>query len=188
MDEHELINKIKSGDREAFNELVALYQTRVIHLAYGTLSDYEDACDAAQEVFIKIYRSSGSFRSDSAVSTWIYRITKNVCFDFLRRKKGKDKVVSLDDDREDAPKNEIRDYSNSPEEISEKNETRRIVLNAISELDENCRLVITMFDLEGMSYEEISAALQIPVGTVKSRLNRARVKLKNILSEYREHF
>lgn len=186
MNEYDLIKKIQSGDRNSFNELVGLYQTRVIHIAYGVLSDYEDACDVAQEVFIKIYRSCGNFRNECTVSTWIYRITKNTCFDFLRKRK--EKIISLDDEHNDTQKNEIEDFSHSPEEISEKNETRRIILKAISELDENCRLILTMFDIEGLSYEEISAVLKIPIGTVKSRLNRARTKLRKILLKYREHF
>jgi len=186
MDEQKLIERIQSGDRRAFDELVLGYQNKVIHISYGMLSDYQDACDAAQEVFVKVYRSIDRFRGDSSLSTWIYRITKNVCSDFLRKRK--DPYLSIDEEKEEGTKLEIVDTSKSPEQIAEKNEIQRIVHEALGELDDNSRLMITMFDLEGLSYEEISAALEIPIGTVKSRLNRAREKLKKNLANNREHF
>ena len=186
MDEKKLAAQIVMGDRQAFIELVEMYQRKVIPISYSMLSDYEDACDAAQEVFIKVYRSIASFRGDSSLSTWIYRITRNVCMDFIRKRK--EAPVSIDEQKDDAPKIEIEDTSKSPEKIAEKNETVRMVREAITMLDEGQRVIITMFDIEGMSYEEISAALEIPAGTVKSRLNRARQKLKKILSENRELF
>lgn len=186
MDEKKLIGLIQSGDRQAFNELVEIYQTKVIHISYGMLSDYEDACDAAQEVFVKVYRSIGNFRGDSSLSTWIYRIAKNVCMDFLRKRK--EPSLSIDEEKDDGPKLEIEDNSKSPEQIAEKNEISRMVWSAVEKLDDKSRMIITMFDFEGLSYDEISAALEVPVGTVKSRLNRAREKLKKLLSENREHF
>jgi len=184
MDEKALINKIHSGDRDAFNELVTGYQQRVFNISYSMLSDYEDAVDASQEVFIRVYRSIDKFRGESSLSTWIFRITKNICMDFLRKRK--EASISIDKEDEEGQKMEIEDSSKSPEHIAEQNETAKIVRNAINELDDNSRLIITMFDLEGMSYDEISAVLKIPIGTVKSRLNRAREKIKKNLWEKRE--
>lgn len=186
MDELLLIERIKAGDRQAFNVLIEMYQSKVIHFAYSMLSDYEDACDASQEAFIKIYKSLGAFRGDSKFSTWVYRITKNVCTDYLRKKKGK--IVSIDEEKDDEPKLEIIDTSKNPENISIQNETTKIVRDALKQLDESSRTIITMFDIEGASYDEISKIMDIPMGTVKSRLNRARDKLRKILSEKREHF
>lgn len=186
MDDNRLMTLISHGDRQAFASLVDLYQTRVIHIAYGMLFDYEDACDASQEVFVKIYRSADTFRSESTLSTWIYRITKNVCIDFLRKRK--EATLSLDDNQDDAPKIEIEDRKFSPEENAETHEIQQLVHDAISQLDDNSRLIITMFDIDGLSYDEISSILEIPAGTVKSRLNRARSKLRKILSEKRELF
>ena len=186
MDEKQILKRIQAGDRFTFAELVETYQTKVIHISYSMLSDYEDACDAAQEVFVKVFRSAESFRGDSSLSTWIYRITKNVCTDFLRKRK--ETTVSIDEEKDDAPKYDIPDTSKSPEQISERNETQKLVREALSELDTDSRLIITMFDIEGLSYDEIAGVLKIPIGTVKSRLNRAREKLKKILLKKSEHF
>lgn len=186
-DERKLAARIVMGDMQAFDELVTEYQNKVIHISYSMLSDYEDACDASQEVFVKVYRSIANFRGESSLSTWIYRITRNVCMDFIRKRKNA-VIMSIDEEKEDAPKTEIEDESKSPEHIAERNETVSMVHRAISRLEENQRIILTMYDIEGMSYDEISKILEIPAGTVKSRLNRARQKLRKILSENREHF
>ncbi len=186
MDEKKLIKRIKSGDRYAFDELVREYQTKVIHIAYAMLSDYEEANDAAQETFVKVYRFVDNFRHDSSLSTWIYRITKNVCLDFLRKRK--EATISIDEENEDGKRIEIEDSSKTPEKIAEENERRKLLRKALAELDDNSRMMITLYELEGMSYDEIADILKIPVGTVKSRLNRAREKLKKILFEKRELF
>ncbi len=186
MEEFELVKKIQNDDRDAFNDLVIAYQQKVFHIAYSMLFDYEDASDASQEVFVKIYRYINSFRFDSSLSTWIYRITKNVCYDFLRKKKVA--TVSLDNDSDDSPKPEITDNSNSPETIADAHDLQALVQSALKELDENSRFVITLYDIEGLSYDEISRILKLPLGTVKSRLNRAREKLKKILLPKRELF
>ncbi len=178
-----MIELIQSGDRQAFNELVTEYQQKVINISFAMLSDYEEACDAAQEVFVRVYRYIGKFRGESSLSTWIYHITKNICNDFLRKRR--ETSLSIDDEDNKA---EISDISYSPEKTAEKNEVRNILMNAISELDENSRIVLILYEINDLSYDEISAALNLPLGTVKSRLKRAREKLKNILSENRELF
>lgn len=179
----ELVGRIKKGDMHAFDELVGMYEKKVANIAYSLLSDREDALDAAQEVFVRIYRSIGGFRGDSALSTWIFRITKNVCSDILRKRRS---VVSLDTEEEDEPKVEIADDSVAPHTEYEKKERVRAVREAIADLDENQRAVITLFDLNGLSYEEIAQILRVPVGTVKSRLYRAREALRKKLEKNRE--
>ncbi len=186
MTDTELVAKIKKGDMNAFDELVDLYNKRVANIAYSLLSDREDALDAAQEVFIKVYRNIANFRGESSVSTWIYKITKNVCTDMLRKRKGN--IISLDSDDEDEPKLEISDESTAPEHIAERNAQIEAVRRAVSMLDENMRMVITLFDINGLSYEETATVLKCPVGTVKSRLYRAREQLRKILSENMELF
>ena len=182
----ELVSKIKKGDMAAFDKLVEEYNKRVINIAYSLLSDREDALDAAQEVFVKVYKNIGSFRGESTVSTWIYRITKNVCTDILRKRRTT--IISLDNDDDESPRLEIADESTSPEQVAERNEKIAIVRKAIATLDENQRTLVTLYDINGLSYEEIAAILKCPLGTVKSRLYRARESLRKILSENRELF
>lgn len=188
MTENDLIKKCKSGNREAFNALFSRYQTQVINIAYGMLSDREDACDAAQEVFVKVYKSIGSFNEQSSFTTWLYRITANTCSDFLRKRQRGGNVVSISGFTEENKEFDIEDESASVEEGIELSERQAAVRKAISELKEEHRLIITMCDLEGMSYDQISEILKIPPGTVKSRINRARAALKKNLLEKRELF
>ncbi len=189
MTEKEIIRLCKEGDRDAFNELFEKYENRVINIAYGMLSDRDDACDAAQEVFIKVYRNISLFRENSLLSTWIYRITSNVCNDILRKRQRSANTISinaaLDDD---GRTKELPDSAPLPEEFAEHNEAQRAVRKAISELSDEYREIITLCDIEDMSYDDIANVLNCPVGTVKSRLNRARKSLRKILSDSRELF
>ncbi len=190
MQEAELISLCREGDRDAFNELVEMYQNQVVNIAYGMLSDREDAYDAAQEVFVKIYKNIGSFKGKSSLSTWIYRIVANVCNDTLRKRQRRAPAVSInsafsDDDEKDM---DITDDAPTPEELLELSEKQRAVRLAIAELSDEHREVITLSDIEQLSYEEISEILRCPVGTVKSRLNRARSALKKKLLKDRELF
>lgn len=187
MDEKKLIELFKKGDRNAFNELVLKYQNTVMNIAFGMLSVREDAEDAAQEVFLKIYKNISAFNENSALSTWIYRITVNTCNDILR-KRIKGKTVSIYPDNDDESEMVIPDTSHTPEEAAQASEIRRQLLDAIAGLREEYRTVITLFDLEGMSYDEISKIVNIPVGTVKSRLSRARGQLRKNLEHLRELF
>lgn len=187
MDEKKLVELFKKGDRSAFNELVLKYQNTVMNIAFGMLSVREDAEDAAQEVFLKIYKNISAFNENSTLSTWIYRITVNTCNDILR-KRIKGKTVSIYPDNDDDSEIVIPDTSHTPEEAAQASEIRRQLLDAIAGLKEEYRTVITLFDLEGMSYDEISKIVNIPVGTVKSRLSRARGQLRKNLEHLRELF
>lgn len=189
MPESDLIKRCKNGDREAFNELFAQHESKVINIAYGMLSDRDDAYDAAQEVFIKIYKNISSFKENSSLSTWIYRITSNTCNDFLRKRQRSAGTVSIHASLDEEGREiELRDTAPLPEEYAEHNEAQRAVRIAISELSDEYREIITLCDVEDMSYEKIADILKCPVGTVKSRLNRARKALKKKLSENRELF
>ena len=191
MPEIDLIKRCKRGDRDAFNELVTEYQSRVVNIAYGMLSDRDDALDAAQEVFIRVYRGIGDFQEKSSFTTWLYRIVSNVCADALRRRQKSGKVVSISSgDEEDAVDTimNIRDDAPTPEERVEITEQHKAVREAMTEIKDEYREVLTLFDVQGMSYKAISEILKVPEGTVKSRLNRARISLKKILSEKLELF
>lgn len=191
MSETELIKLCQKGDRDAFNILVEKYQNQVINIAYSMLSDREDACDAAQEVFVKIYRNIAGFKGKSSLSTWIYRIISNVCNDILRKRQKSTNVISISTALQEDEENkdmEITDTSPTPEEHLELSEQQRMVRAAIGELSVEYKEIITLCDIEQLSYEEISQVLKCPVGTVKSRLNRARNSLKKKLLENRELF
>lgn len=188
MTDEDIIKECQRGDRDAFNELVSKYQSRVLNIAYSMLSDKEDAFDAAQEVFVKVYKSIKNFNGQSSFTTWLYRITSNTCSDFLRKRQRGGTVISLNTSAEDDKDFDIEDENASVESGIELNERQAAVRKAIGELSEEHRLVITMCDLQDMSYDEIAEILKIPPGTVKSRINRARNALKKKLSENRELF
>lgn len=184
------IQRLKKGDRDAFNDIVREYEKQVINIAFGMLSDREDAFDAAQEVFIKVYKSIDSFRGQSSFTTWIYRITANVCNDMLRKRQRSAKTISIYQN-EGEDKNtvaELTDTNPTPEEAVELNERQRVVREGIASLSDDFKAVITLCDIEGFSYEEAAKILSVPHGTVKSRLNRARNALKKKLSENMELF
>ena len=185
-----MIQRLQKGDREAFNELVVQYEKQIINIAYGMLSDREDALDAAQEVFIKVYKNISSFKGQSSLTTWIYRITANVCNDILRKRQRSAKTISLypSDDDDDNRQGEIADTSPTPEAVLEQSEAQRAVREGIASLSDDFRTVITLCDIEGCSYEKASQILGLPQGTIKSRLNRARNALRKKLSEKRELF
>lgn len=189
MTEREMIARCAKGDREAFNELIEKYQKQVFNTAYAMLSNYEDASDASQEVFIKLYRSIASFKGQSAFSTWLYTICRSVCSDMLRKRQRRGVTLSIDSGGEEGETAaELPSDEPSPEERCEMSERQRTVRSAIAQLSPEYREVIVYSDLEQLSYEEIAKILKCPTGTVKSRLNRARNALKKKLSESRELF
>jgi RNA polymerase sigma-70 factor, ECF subfamily len=188
--EKAIIEKAITGDSEAFETLVESYRKKVFNISLRMLGNYDDASEAAQDVFVRIFRSIKNFRKEAMLSTWIYRITVNVCTDILRKKKNS-KVISLDEEikTDDSEiKLQIEDNKPQPQDQAESNELRKAVRKAISLLPENYRMIIILRDIQGMSYEEISRILKTPEGTVKSRLNRARLALKDIVISKRELF
>ena len=189
MTDREMIAQCKKGDREAFNKLMETYQKQVFNISYGMLSDYEDASDATQEVFVKVWRSIAGFKGESSFTTWLYRISANVCNDILRKRQRRGMTVSLDaDDGDKNPLSELPSESPTPEESLEVNERQRLVRMAIDSLSDEYKTVIILSDLQQLSYEEVANVLKIPTGTVKSRLNRARNALRKKLSDKRELF
>lgn len=173
-----VIQKVKKGDVNAFEELVAAYEKNVYNLALRMVGNPEDAADMSQEAFIKAYNSLDNFRGDSKFSVWLYRIVSNVCLDFLRRRSRRSTVsLSLEDDDGEDVQLDIADESQSPEKLLERRLTRDAVRRGLEAIPPDSRQILLLREIQGLSYDEISEALGIEVGTVKSRIFRARKKL-----------
>ena len=184
MTDRELVARAGAGDQEAFEQLVRDNQNRVYSLAVRLVGDREEAADLAQEAFLKAWQGLSSFQGESSFATWIYRLTTNVCIDYLRRKKRRQEVepaVSLDD--EDSGWAEPADAGQDPQRKLEEAERSRALSRGLERLPEHQRQVLVMRELSGLSYQEIGAATGLDLGTVKSRIARARLALRKILLE-----
>ena len=181
--EREIIEKVVAGDTEAFEALVLEHQNKVYSLALRMVGNEEDARDMAQEAFIRAFNSLAGFRGDSKFSVWIYRLTSNICIDFLRSR-AKKRTVSMtwsDEEGGEAGELEIPDETWSPAERLERSETRESVRRGLDSLSPQYREILLLREINGLSYDEISEALGIEPGTVKSRIFRARKKLCDFL-------
>ncbi len=179
--DEELIAAFLEGDQLAFEELVRRYQTQVFNLAYRILGDRTDALDVSQEVFILLFRKLGTFRSESRFSTWLYRVATNACRDYTRKKRYHLSLSSRAD--EDMPEWEemLPGDEENPDDLLISAELQGRVRAAIRELPLKFREVVFLHDIEGYNYNEIAEILGISLGTVKSRLNRARHRLAHEL-------
>ncbi len=184
----ELVERVQSGDVDAFEVLVQRYQQRVYHHVCRMVGPGEEATDLTQDVFLKVYRSLNRFRGQASFQTWLYRVTANLCVDRHRRTTRAPQVSRSLDAPLTAEDGEIEtalpDWGDNPEQVMLSAELQQQVRQAILKLSEKLRAVVVMHDLEGLSYEEIAAALRIPVGTVKSRLFNARAALHDLLLPY----
>lgn len=178
MTEKELVRAAAGGDETAFAELVRLYEHKAYHLALRMCGNGEDASDVAQEAFLAAWRGLPSFRGESGFSTWLYRLVSNAAIDHLRRIKHQRGIISLDDEglNLDAP-----DDTPGPHEAAEGADLRQAVEHGLSQLSDDHRAVLVMREVQELSYEEISKALSLDLGTVKSRISRARSALRKIL-------
>jgi RNA polymerase sigma-70 factor (ECF subfamily) len=186
-----LVARAQKGDRESFDALVELYTPQVYNLALRVTGSREEAEDCVQDAFLRAYCALRSFRGEAAFSTWLYRVALNVATD-AARKRARNPVTTTELAREgsDEPAPELERVAESavsdahgPDAAFASKQRRNIVLKAINHLPEHQRAVVILYDLQGMSYEEIAQILKTRVGTVKSRLNRARLALKDLLSE-----
>ena len=178
--EKELIAKAKQGDMQAFEELILKHEKIVYNVALRMMNHSEDAKDISQEVFLKAYRNIKNFDERSMFSTWLYRITTNTCIDEMRKRKGK-QSYSLEEELENedgSMQRQIADEGDTPEESLMRGEEKGEILQALDTLSEEHRAAIILRDVKGLSYEEISEIIELPMGTVKSRISRARNQLK----------
>lgn len=187
--DQELIGRFLAGDEGAFNRLVLSYQNRVYGLCYRMMGNLEEAEEVAQEVFITVYKSLGDFRGDSRFSTWLYRVTVNHCknrIKYLGRRKyyqSQSFEEPVETAEGDTMTRQIADEHLDPLGNMEQREVQNIVQEKMSELDEEQRTVVFLRDIEGMSYQEIADILELREGTVKSRIHRARLELKDKLEK-----
>lgn len=180
MTEAELIQQSCAGSIDAFEQLILLYEKRVYTIAYKYMGNHEDANDMAQEALIKAYQSIGSFRGEAAFGTWLGKITANRCLDELRKRK-KLQTTSLEDTlelEEGCVKKELESPAVTPEEHAVQQETAAYMQMLIGELKEEYRVAIVLREMDGYSYEAIADSLSCSVGTVKSRISRARQYLR----------
>ncbi|HSR48103.1 MAG TPA: sigma-70 family RNA polymerase sigma factor [Anaerolineales bacterium] len=191
MDEAGLISDAKRGDLDAFNRLVLAHQTKVFNLAYRISGDPDVAADATQEAFLSAYRKLRGFRGGS-FRAWLYRIVTNACYDELRRRKRRP-AASIEAIEEDsASENGVGSMTSlfggeeGPESAVERSELRRAIERCLGRLPPEFRTVVVMADILALDYKEVAASVGAPIGTVRSRLARARARLRECLEASRE--
>lgn len=173
-----VIRQVVAGDVNAFEKLVLEYERNVYAIALRMTANPEDASDMTQEAFIKAFNSLSGYRGESKFSVWLYRIVSNVCLDFLRSRNRRPTVsLSVEDEDGEETEMDVADESQSPELLLERSLTRDSVRRGLDSLPPEYRQILLLREIEGFSYEEISQTLSLEVGTVKSRIFRARKKL-----------
>lgn len=180
MEERELIRRCQAGDEAAFEDLIRLHEKKVYALCRRMCRGEDDALEAAQDTFLAVWRGIGSFREDAAFSTWLYRLATNACLDLLRREKRHGADLSLDDEE---ARIDPTDPSPTPEEAAERGETQRMVREALLSLPDDYREILLLRETEQLSYAEISEIAGLELGTVKSRISRARNALRDKLAQ-----
>jgi len=182
--ETDSIKAAQKGDLAAFNRLVMTHQTQAYNVAYRLMGDADLAADATQEAFIKAFKAIKQYRGGS-FKGWLLRIVSNACYDMLRYQKRRpsESLESEDDDDASERNIHLQDPAERPEEALMRRELNDMLQQAISRLPTEQRLVLVLSDAEGLSYQEIAEATDLALGTVKSRLSRARLKLRDILLE-----
>lgn len=180
--DRELVERVQSGDKQAFNVLVEKYQHKLVKLITRYVHDPNEAMDVAQEAFIKAYRALPKFRGDSSFYTWLYRIGINTAKNHLvsQGRRPPDSDIDASDAERYGVESRLKDHE-SPEAMARRDEVESVVYGAIDELPEDLRTAITLRELEGLSYEEIAEAMECPIGTVRSRIFRAREFIENRL-------
>lgn len=183
-DDRDLVRRALDGDESAFALLVRRYERGLYNLALRMVRDAEQARDLTQEIFLRVHRSLARYDPVYPFPSWIYRVGSNLCIDWIRRRRID--TVSLDapiGGEEDGPTREVAGDLPDPAELLEKKERRRMISRALAKLPESHRLVLLLRHQRDLSYEEIAVALDVPLGTVKARIHRAREALRRILEK-----
>lgn len=182
-----LVEQARQGDARAFEALVNRYKDKIFVYVTRMIHDPVDAEDITQDTFLRAYQSLGNFRGAASFQTWLYRIASNLVIDAVRRRKRRDDGnISLDapvDTDEGEVARELADERRGPEELASSSALQQEVRRAIAEISPKLRSVLVMYDLQGMSYQEIADVMGCPLGTVKSRLFNARAQLKDLLEQ-----
>ncbi len=184
-DELDLIERLKRGEESAFRSLVEQYQDLVYNTALGVVQNESDAEDVAQEVFIQVFRSIGTFKSEAKLSTWIYRITTTRALDLLRARKSKKRfglLKRLWETEEESPVENISDFNHPGVSLERKEEAAQL-MTAIAQLPENQKVAFVLHKLEGLSYLEIAEVMGNTLPAVESLMHRARLNLRKILEK-----
>jgi len=176
--DYELVKKCLDGDQDAFSELVSRYKKLIYTVVYNMIHDNQEVNDISQEVFVRIYKSLDKYNPEYKFSTWSVKIATNLCLDILRKKKVDQ--VSIDEIGEMTSKN------NTPEEEYINKEKKKLIWKAVSDLPEKYRVPIILFHQDGLSYEEITKVVNEPMTVIKNRLYRARLMLREKLSQQRK--
>ena len=182
--DRDLINRFKSGDKSAFESIILNYQDRIYNLCLYMLGSKHDAEDAAQDTFFKAYRSLNDFKPNASLYTWLYRIAVNTCIDY-KRKPLLESLFRRSDTGEEMVIEHPSD-SPSPEKEYESKQIQGALQEALRKLSPKLRAAIVMKEMEGLSYEEIADTLDVSIGTVKSRISRARDELRTLLKDFTE--
>ncbi len=188
MDETTLIKEAQSGDLDAFNTLVLAYQDTLFNTALRILGDEDQAADATQDAFLSAFKSINSFRGGS-FKAWLMRTVTNACYDELRRRKRRPTTPlepdTSDGDEMDSPR-WLADRSMSPEQKLEADELEHAIQHCLDALPSDFRTVVVLADIQGLDYTEVASATRVPLGTIKSRLARARLRLRECLQGFWE--
>ncbi|MCK9468752.1 MAG: RNA polymerase sigma factor RpoE [Porticoccaceae bacterium] len=176
----QLVERVQKGDKRAFDLLVLKYQYKVHAIVSRFIRDFDEVNDVVQEAFIKAYRAIGNFRGDSQFYTWLYRIAVNTAKNYLvaRNRRPPSSDVDVDDAEFYSGSDMLKDVD-SPENLLYRDELQKVVLDAIDSLPEDLRTAVTLREFDGLSYEEIATVMECPVGTVRSRIFRAREAIDN---------
>jgi len=189
-----LVRRAKSGDTTAFEELFRRHRSQIYSLTYRMTGNSADAEDLLQDVFLTAFRKIGSFQGRSSFSTWLYRVGINRSKDFLRKKKRAAELQTPDDQHGEASLEESSRHagaverSSQPEAGAIAGEAQRLVQEALDRLPEGLRVPLVLHELEGLQYREVARLMRLPVGTVKSRIFRARLQLAEILEPHKEQW
>lgn len=183
-----LLTKARQGNVQAFEELTSNYYSKVYNICYRMLNNCDDASEQAQETFIKAFRYIKDFRGKCSISTWLYHIATNVCLDYIRKNK-KRKTISFEQNilEEVKIKDSLMSSTPGPEKMAEINAQKEAINEALAKMNKKNRMIIVLRDFMGLSYEQISETIDAPVGTVKSRISRARAELRELLCKDKEH-
>jgi len=188
IDDATLVLRYQLGDTLALDALIARHRAKAYQYAYRLTRDADQACDVVGEAFVRIYKSLGNFRGQSAFTTWFYRIITN-CFLDIRKKASSKPTISLENallTEEGEIERQIVGNCPCPQATIERGEREVLLYGAIDKLPESYRIIILLFHADMLSYEEITQVLNLPIGTVKSRLNRARLAMRALLEEDRD--